>query len=209
MTTARCLTRRHAWPPPCCRSAQLVMTFMCPIGNAVTGTLTFGAPRSANISSRVGCTVAGLVPGAALQHDRLAVPAPGHAEAGQRLGQHRRIERGFRPALAAVGRDHHLRDPAIARIGEAGNLVEARSLERQPGRRVGDEGLDLHREEELPDFRTLHPVGVLQGLVDGHHRLLDQLDPVQPFDVHVALVAGHQQPHRIAVATAAMRSPFW
>src|SRR5262249_13775976 len=29
--------------------------------------------------------VAGLIPGAALQHHRLAVPAPGHAETGQRL----------------------------------------------------------------------------------------------------------------------------
>src|SRR5262245_35246636 len=29
--------------------------------------------------------VAGLVPGAALQHDRLAVPAPGHAEADEGL----------------------------------------------------------------------------------------------------------------------------
>src|SRR5215470_639627 len=29
--------------------------------------------------------VAGLVPGAALQHDRLAIPAPGHAEADEGL----------------------------------------------------------------------------------------------------------------------------
>ena len=35
----------------------LVITFMCPIGNAVTGTLTLGSPRSANISARVGCTL--------------------------------------------------------------------------------------------------------------------------------------------------------
>src|SRR6266436_7026485 len=46
--------------------------------------------------------VAGLVPGAALQHDRLAVPAPGHAEPGERLAEHRCVERCLRPALAAV-----------------------------------------------------------------------------------------------------------
>src|SRR5712691_7759582 len=37
--------------------------------------------------------VAGLVPGAALQHDRLAVPAPGRAETAQRLGEHGGVER--------------------------------------------------------------------------------------------------------------------
>src|ERR1700716_848198 len=37
--------------------------------------------------------VAGLVPGTALQHDRLAVPAPGRAEPGQGLAEHRRVER--------------------------------------------------------------------------------------------------------------------
>src|SRR5580700_8309224 len=98
--------------------------------------------RSATLGEHLlarGLNIAGLVPGAALQHDRLAVPAPGQAEAGQGLGEHRRIERGLGPALAGVGRDHDLLDPSIARIGEAGNLVEARSLEGQPGRGVGDE----------------------------------------------------------------------
>src|SRR5689334_12339497 len=51
--------------------------------------------------------IAGLIPGAALQHDRLAVPAPGHAEAGKRLAQHWLLQRRLRPALAAIGRDHH------------------------------------------------------------------------------------------------------
>src|SRR5262245_1865365 len=37
--------------------------------------------------------IAGLVPGAALQHHRLSVPAPGHAEAGERLAQHRLLQR--------------------------------------------------------------------------------------------------------------------
>src|SRR5215831_15808294 len=68
--------------------------------------------------------IAGLVPGPALQHDRLAVPAPGRTEPGERLAQHRCVERGLGPALAAVGRHHDLGDPSVARIGEAGNLVE-------------------------------------------------------------------------------------
>src|SRR5580704_18453523 len=144
--------------------------------------------------------VAGLIPGAALQHDRLAVPSPRQAESRQRLGEHRGVERRLRKAPAAVRRDHDLGDAPVARISETGNFVKARSaLQRQPRRGMRDEGLHLHREEELPDLRAGHPVGVLEGLVDGHDRLLDELDPVQPFDVHVALVAGHQEPHRIAL----------
>src|SRR5882724_10646960 len=57
----------------------------------------------------------GLVPRAALQDDRAAVPAPGHAEARERLGQHRFLQGGLAPALAAVGGDQHFRDAAVAR----------------------------------------------------------------------------------------------
>src|SRR5580700_5890445 len=52
--------------------------------------------------------VSGLVPGPALQHGGTAVPLPGHAEPGERHAQHRLLERGFCPALPAVGRDHDL-----------------------------------------------------------------------------------------------------
>src|SRR5260221_4153366 len=47
--------------------------------------------------------VAALVPGAALQYGRAAVPAPGHAEPGKGLGERRRLQRRLRPTLAAVG----------------------------------------------------------------------------------------------------------
>src|SRR5262245_48082327 len=74
--------------------------------------------------------IAGLIPGTALQHDRLAVPAPRHAKAGERFAQHRLLQRRLRPALAAIGRDHDARDAAVAGIGEARDLIEARALER-------------------------------------------------------------------------------
>src|SRR5262249_2554873 len=51
--------------------------------------------------------VASLVPGAALQHDRLTIPTPGHAEADEGLRIDRALQRGLAPALAAVGRHHH------------------------------------------------------------------------------------------------------
>src|SRR5262252_3074563 len=46
--------------------------------------------------------IAGLVPGAAHEHRRLAVPAPRHHETGERLRLHRFLQRGLAPALAAV-----------------------------------------------------------------------------------------------------------
>src|SRR5205814_8015104 len=77
--------------------------------------------------------VAGLVPRAALQNGRPAVPAPGRAEPGERLCIDRLLQEGLRPALAAVGRHHDLRDPAVARVGEAGDFVQPRTARLQAG----------------------------------------------------------------------------
>src|SRR5260221_7086177 len=63
------------------------------------------APRRNEFGSQ-RLHVAGLVPGAALQDCRLAVPAPRHLEAGERLVEDRLLERGLAPALAAIGRNH-------------------------------------------------------------------------------------------------------
>src|SRR5262245_22487621 len=83
--------------------------------------------------------VATFVPRAALQDHRLAVPAPRHAETGERLGIYRRLQRRLSPAFPAVGRDHDLGDAAVARIGDAGNLVEAGPFERMAEGRMRDE----------------------------------------------------------------------
>src|SRR3954468_16262710 len=59
--------------------------------------------------------VSALIPGAALQHSRGAVPAPRHTEARERLRQNRVLQRRLSPALAAIGRDHHLGDAPCTR----------------------------------------------------------------------------------------------
>src|SRR5215469_758430 len=41
--------------------------------------------------------LAGFIPGAALQDNRLAIPTPRHAEAGERLRQDRRLQCCLRP----------------------------------------------------------------------------------------------------------------
>src|SRR5258706_7030495 len=48
--------------------------------------------------------VAALVPGAALQYGRAAVPSPGHAEPRKSPGEQPRLQRRLCPTLAAVGR---------------------------------------------------------------------------------------------------------
>src|SRR5438034_107419 len=68
--------------------------------------------------------VSRLVPRAALQDRRAAVPAPWNAEAGERLGEHGLLQCSFCPTPAAVGGNHHPGDAAVARISDAGDLVE-------------------------------------------------------------------------------------
>src|SRR5262249_52907151 len=133
------------------------------------------------------------------QHDWLAVPAPGHAEADEGLRINWALQRGLAPALAAIGRDHHPGDASSAGIGNAGDFVEAWALERVPERRMGDERLDLLQEVKLPVAVARNDLRIGLGFVEAHRRLVEQLDTASELDVHVALIAGQQEAHRIAV----------
>src|SRR6266545_7702077 len=140
--------------------------------------------------------VAGFVPRAALQYRRSAVPAPGHAEPGKGLGEHRRLQRGFSPALAAVCGDYYLRYPSVARIRDARDFVEARPSQGEPRRRMRNEGLHLLQEIKPERLSIRKDLRIGPGLVVAHCRLLDQLQAPQELDVHVALVARQEEPHR-------------
>src|SRR6267143_6089282 len=88
---------------PPAREAVVVLVRKAEHGRDIPGLAALGHELGAG-----RLHVAGFVPRAALQYGRPAVPAPGHAEPGESLGEHRRLQRGLSPALAAVGRDHHL-----------------------------------------------------------------------------------------------------
>src|SRR5579883_1159662 len=123
--------------------------------------------------------VPGLVPGAALQDRRLAIPAPRHLEAGERLVEDGRLQRGFAPALAAIRRHQDLGDPPGAGIGDARNGVVARLLEVMAERRVSDEALHLHQEVEPPRFAARENLRVVLGLEISIGRLIDRLEAAQ------------------------------
>src|SRR5262245_43349570 len=72
---------------------ETVMIFYRRLGLAPLGH-EFGAQR---------LRIAAVVGSAAQQHGRSAVPAPRHAKARVRLGQHRLLQRRLAPAAAAVG----------------------------------------------------------------------------------------------------------
>ena len=74
------------------RPASWIM-FMCPIGNAVTGRLTLGAPRSANSSARVGCTLP------ASSQARLCKTA---GWPSQRQGERKRVKALLRTGASSV-----------------------------------------------------------------------------------------------------------
>src|SRR3989442_15152132 len=120
--------------------------------------------------------VAGLVPRARLQDRRTAIPAPRHTEPREGLAQHRLLQRRRRPALPAVRRDHDLRDPAVARIRDAGNLVEPRPAQLQPRLRMLDEGLHLLQEVELVGLAAWQDRRVSARLEVAHRRRRDEPD---------------------------------
>src|SRR5919206_1482462 len=134
--------------------------------------------------------VAGLVHGAALQHGRAAVPAPGQAEARERLRQDWLLQSGFLPTLSPIDRYVHTPNPAVARPGQARDLDEARTtLDLVTTRGPRDHRLRFHEEGELARRAIRHEVRVFRGLFTGLERPVAELQPAQPFNVYVALEA--------------------
>src|SRR6266700_5751183 len=96
--------------------AHLALLVHGPAGDAVAHEVARDPPLGDHRVARP-LHVAGVVGGAALQDRGPAVPAPGQLETHQRLWQDLRLDRGFRPALAAVGRHFDLPDHAAAAPG--------------------------------------------------------------------------------------------
>src|SRR5262245_19318235 len=88
---------------------------------------------------------AGVVSGARLEHGRRAVPPPGQPEARERARQHRRDQRRLDPGPTCIGRDLDLLDRAVARPGDAGDLMQPTSRQGHAVRGPGDDGFHLHR----------------------------------------------------------------
>src|SRR4051812_2776373 len=144
--------------------------------------------------------VSGLVPSATLQDRRLTIPAPRHGEARECLVVDRALQRGLGPGLAAISRYHDFGDPPGARIGDAGDGIEARFFQLVAEGGIGDETLHLHEEVEPPSLAARQDLRITPAFEHRVGGLIDGLEAAQELDVHVALIARQQQAHRIAVS---------
>src|SRR5690606_23945474 len=132
--------------------------------------------------------VAGLVGAAADDHGLGAVPAPGKAESGLRLGEHRVVQAGLLPGLPAVRAHLGTFDAPIARPREAADLDEALA-DGVAGAGERDEALRQPREGEVVHRAVLEAFAVVSRLVLGLERLRGELDAAEPLDLRVALPA--------------------
>ncbi|MGY3075268.1 hypothetical protein ACVWZZ_001639 [Bradyrhizobium sp. LM6.10] len=136
-------------------------------------------------------------------HDlgRFAVPRPIHLEPDLGLGQHRLAQLRGHPRLRPIGRDFDLGDLAMAAPGKTRYAIVTR-LDLHHPRGVRDDGVGLHPQLKLPRLTVRKQLCVTRRLPTRHPRFVAELEPAQPFDVEIALEAGHHQPHR-----KAMRGP--
>src|SRR6202521_4915668 len=108
-----------------------------PSGDGIAVVKRFVASLGNHLFAR-GLVIAFLSGSTALQRGRSAIPLPSHAEARYSNGEHGFLQRGQRPALAAVGRDFDLGDPTLAGPREPRNFMETGDLHREPRRWPGD-----------------------------------------------------------------------
>src|SRR6478752_3173207 len=85
-----------------------------------------------------GLHAAGIVGGAALQDGGSSTPLPRDAKTRERLRQHRLLQDGVRPAVAALGGHLDLSDAALPRPGQSGDLADAGPPQCEPWRGMGD-----------------------------------------------------------------------
>ena len=123
----------------------------------------------------------------------------------------RLVEEGRREGRAAVGRDHHALDRAVAGPGAAREGHQA-GLEHAPaGKEVGHARRDHQRaRQHAGDLLAGHARGVVEPVA---HRLLvalegllEQGDAGEPLHVRHAVPARHHEPQRVPVLRRQRRS---
>ena len=147
-----------------------------------------------------GLDIARLIHRAGLQQQFRTVPVDVQAEPGQRLGL--RLARQFRflPVLAAVKRDVHARDLAVAGPGQAGD--DQRPLpviDRCLWRGRGDDGFRVHHPGPFPRPPVGHQVGVFRRFLAAFDGLIVNPDPAQPLHPHIAFEPRHDEADGVAV----------
>ena len=149
-----------------------------------------GATNGAQLAIR-WLDITGVIHSTRLQNDRLAIPVPRQAEAGQCLGLNRGFQLGALPVDAAIGRDVDLFDLAAARPGQAGDRVVALFKQLLAARRGTDNRFAFLNRGVLAVLAVRHQVDVVNRFVLRAIRLVTDFDTTQPLDPRNALYAGH------------------
>src|SRR5206468_12988136 len=104
------------------------------------------------------------------------------------------VQRCTLPTDAAIGRDVHLADLAVAAPGEAPDFVKPRAAQWLFRAGKGDHGFGVDQPGEAARRTVGHQVGIFRRLLARVPRPVAELDAAQPFDADIAFPAGHYQP---------------
>src|SRR5574343_443025 len=142
--------------------------------------------------------IAGFVLCTALDDGGLAVPHPIQIEAGQCLGQHRRLQTGLAPVAATIDRHVHPLDLALARPGQAGDVVEALVQQHLTARGRGHNALAFLDAGVLAMLAIFHQVDVVHRLVLGGPGHVTHFDTAQVLAAAHTLDTRHHQAQGVA-----------
>src|SRR4029077_7846276 len=125
-------------------------------------------------------------------------PGPVEVKPGMRHGKDWILELCFFPGLAAIDGYVYFADLTPTRPCQAGNLVIARLVELESGRRTCDDR--FRRPHEIEPARLVTQLqarrGVVHALIPRHIGLIRNQEAPQPLDAVVGSKAGDEQPRR-------------
>src|SRR6266542_7146057 len=143
--------------------------------------------------------VTSFIRAARLQRRFAALPPPRQRKAGRRFREHRSVEAGIRPGVAAVRRDFDPRDATAAGPRQTGDLIRAAAVQDLFARRARDDRFRFHDKREPARVAIRHEIGVAGSFVACHEWLVCHQHSIDPFDIYVTFPTGNDQPQGITL----------
>ena len=136
---------------------------------------------------------------ARLDHHLLSLPVKINVETRKRTIQYRTVNAGLTPVAPAVQCHVDPFDRAPARPRQTGEHVLALVFERCLRRWVSHNRFRIHDKCEAARTAIRHQIGVFGGLFAGQQGHVDNLQPPQPFDPHIAFPTRHHETNGITL----------